>query len=386
MKIAVKVADLRKGLENIKGKFEGMEVSQIELRGVVKDDIVYIRRGSLGMFQEVKLCGIVFEEGVVCIDFKSIYNVVRGMDKDEEVFVKSVSDKNIEVRYLNTIYVFATDSNGDIEVFEFESGEVEKTFSFPLKVLQTGIKRVISAVSIDILAGVLTCIQVKIKGKEVVMTATDKVELVQCKQFLSSDYEGGDIEFYIHRDIVRQLLKVTDSLHTDVDISIMNKSIVFDIENMRIIVKKKEDKYPSIDIFLNRSVQDLFVIDIKELKEICKEVKGCGRNVVKCRVDKCGVDFVVESGGQMLYERRVGADCNGCVIIESGEEVVCYEEVIYLDFLDLERMLKGMISEKVRVSLDSDKVFVKIAEVSEFFGVDRMLDTVEVIGFLAVYR
>ena len=205
----------------------------------------------------------VIEPGNITIEAKTLGEILRLIPNDDEVYIKLESEKNIRITCKSesdTMWDLVGTSVSEYPKLPSISGN--KSFSIDQLLLKRMIKKTIFAVSTENTRLILNGICFEIEKKKLKMAATDGRRLAFNQADLDIGFDFDKI--IVPQKVLHELLRILSN-EGQVKISVSEKQIAFEIDNVILISQLIEGEFPDYDQVIPKTQSYKVELKTKEL-------------------------------------------------------------------------------------------------------------------------
>lgn len=292
------------------------------------------------------------EEGAITVYAKKFTEVIRELPNDdieigvdENKYVK-IESKNKQVKA--QFRIIGIPKNDYPVLPEFKK---EKTFSIPQNVLKTMIRKSIFSVSKDEIQGTISGVKLELKEKKLRLVATDarRLSLIDYKLETDLDIDG----VIIPQKVLSELLKILND-EGDVEISISEKQVYFKIDNIELISRLIDGKFPDYNQVIPNTFEKKIVL---YSNRVLTAVKRVSTMASEKQTSKVILNFEKGQLDVIANDPEIG-DAKEIVdiVYEEDNFDIAFSSDFLLD------ALRSMDTEKIIVSLNSNTSAALIKE------------------------
>lgn len=257
MKTRIKTSDLAKAVNtcsNIMNNSIAIPIVAECIKIQVKDDTMTITSSDLEntMIYKLETQGMI--DGEFCVEVKLLKSLLP-----------LIQDEYITLELINSLHIYTNAGKYNIntcDATEYPIFQVPQSEGviIPIATLRNAINKTSYAVSTDEMRPAMCGIYAEIEPNKISFTATNAQVLSNYSEELMS---GEKMDFIIPR----KTLATLKTLENDVTVSDSNNNIVFDADNIIIITRKIDGKYPNYktvipeDFEIKATVEKAILVD-----------------------------------------------------------------------------------------------------------------------------
>ncbi|MDI6736155.1 MAG: DNA polymerase III subunit beta [bacterium] len=232
----------------------------------------------------------VITEGSICLPLKKLSEIIRELEDKEDVLIEVDENNRAVISSKESVFHLFGLPKEDFPVFpEYEK---EKSFKMESTLMKEMIRKTIFAAAVDEVHYVLKGVLFVVQGNQCKMVATDKHRLVFIKKTLPQDLtEGGEVIIP-----TKALTEVNRIIKEDkkIDILLDKNKIVFQTDEVIIISKLIEGKFPDYERVIPREQDKILKINNQKLFSTCRRIDlmtSENNNIVKLDISKNKINF-----------------------------------------------------------------------------------------------
>lgn len=217
----------------------------------------------------------VLEEGSVCLPLRKLVDIIRELEKDEDVVIEIGENNCAVISSKDSIFHLFGFPKEDFPIFP-EYIE-EKTFTIPSTLLKEAIRKVIFATAVDDIRYVLNGVFFVVSGNECKMVATDGHRLAFIKKILPGEVIERS-EVIVPSKVLTELNKIIPE-NKNVNILLDKNKIIFKIDQLSpqissfiMVSKLIEGKYPDYERVIPKEQDKILRINNQKLLSTCRRI------------------------------------------------------------------------------------------------------------------
>jgi len=210
----------------------------------------------------------ILEEGSVCLPLKKFLEIIRELEEKEDVLIEVEENNRAIISSKDSIFHLFGLPKKDFPAFpEYVK---EKSFTLSSSLIKEMIRKTIFATAVDDIRYVLNGVFFIVGGNECKMVATDGHRLSFIKKTLPNEITEKS-EVIIP---TKALMEVNRIISEDKDINIVidKNKIVFYVDNLIIVSKLIEGKFPDYDRVIPKDQDKILKINNQKLFSTCRRI------------------------------------------------------------------------------------------------------------------
>lgn len=294
----------------------------------------------------------IIEEGAITVYAKKLADVIRELPNDD-VEIQVNEEKYVEIQSKNKqvkaqFRIIGIPKKDYPVLPEFKK---EKTITLPQKIFKSMIRKSIFSVSKDEIQGTISGVKLELADKKLRLVATDARRLSLIEHKVNTDLEIEGV--IIPQKVLSELLKILND-EGDVDISISEKQVYFKIDNIELISKLIDGKFPDYNQVIPNTFEKKIIL---LTNKVLNAVKRVSTMASEKQTSKVILKFSNNQLEIIANDPEIGDAKELVDIVFDLEE---FEIAFSSDFL-LDA-LKSMDTEKIIVSLNNNTSAVLLKE------------------------
>ncbi|MBU1871150.1 DNA polymerase III subunit beta [Patescibacteria group bacterium] len=237
----------------------------------------------------------ILTEGSICLPLKKLTEIIRELEDKEDVLIEVEENNRVIISSKESVFHLFGLPKEDFPVFpEYEK---EKSFKMASTLIKEMIKKTIFATAVDEVRYVLNGVFFVVHGSECKMVATDGHRLAFIKKTLPQVEQASSL--LIESEVIiptKALTEVNRIIKEDKEINIFldKNKIVFQTDEVIIISRLIEGKFPDYDRVIPKDQDKSLKINNQKLSSTCRRIvlmTSEKTNIVKLDISKNKINF-----------------------------------------------------------------------------------------------
>lgn len=210
----------------------------------------------------------ILEEGSICLPSKKLIEIIRELEDKEDVLIEVDENNRAVISCKEAIFHLFGLPKEDFPAFpEYAQ---EKSWTLSSSLIKEMIRKTIFATAVDEIRYVLNGVFFVVKGKECRMVATDGHRLAFIKKTLSSEI-SEESEVIVPTKALMDVNRLIPE-NKDINILLDKNKIIFQVDNLIIVSRLIEGKFPDYDRVIPKDQDKILTINNQKLSSICRRV------------------------------------------------------------------------------------------------------------------
>ncbi|MCC7288955.1 DNA polymerase III subunit beta [bacterium] len=204
-------------------------------------------------------------DGSLSVPARLLTELINSLPSDK--LLLNAAAQNLHIKTTN----FESTING-IASEEFPNVPVIKpttSLSFPAATLVTALSQVGFAAAVDESRPVLSGVVFSVRGKELLLAATDSYRLAESVVALTQE-QKADADFIVPAKTVNELIRILSQYEGDVEVGATETEIEFNMGDIRLVSRLIEGKFPDYKKIIPDKNETEAVVDTAELLSTIK--------------------------------------------------------------------------------------------------------------------
>jgi len=227
----------------------------------------------------------ILEEGSICLPLKKLFEIIKELEEKEDVLIEVDESNRAVISSKNSIFHLFGLAKEDFPAFpEYVK---EKFFTISSSLIKEMIRKTIFATAVDDIRYVLNGVFFIVSGNECKMVATDGHRLAFIKKTLPKEITEKS-EVIIP---TKALMEVNRIIPEDKDINIFidKNKIIFQLDNLIIVSRLIEGKFPDYERVIPKDQDKILKINNQRLSSTCRRIAlmtSEKTNIIKLEISK----------------------------------------------------------------------------------------------------
>lgn len=232
----------------------------------------------------------VLKEGSICLPLRKLTEIIRELEEKEDVLIEVEENNRVVISSKESVFHLFGLPKEDFPIFpEYEK---EKSFQMSSTLIKEMIRKTIFATAVDEIRYVLNGVFFVVQDNECKMVATDGHRLA----FFSRTGQTGQISPTEIIIPTKALTEVNRIIKEDKEINIFldKNKIVFQTDEVIIISRLIEGKFPDYDRVIPKDQDKILKINNQKLLSACRRIvlmTSEKTNIVKLDISKNKINF-----------------------------------------------------------------------------------------------
>jgi len=227
----------------------------------------------------------ILQEGSICLPLRKLIDIIRELEEKEDVLIEVEENNRVVISSKDSMFHLFGLPKEDFPAFpEYEE---EKFFTMSSSLIKEMIRKTIFATAIDEVRYVLNGVFFIVKGNECRMVATDGHRLAFIKRILPSEISEEN-EVIIPTKALVEVNRII-SEGKDINIFIDKNKIIFKTDNLIIVSRLIEGKFPDYERVIPKDQDKILRINTQRLSSVCRRISlmtSENTNIIKLDISK----------------------------------------------------------------------------------------------------
>ncbi|MEW6620907.1 MAG: DNA polymerase III subunit beta [bacterium] len=264
----------------------------------------------------------VLEKGSICVPLKKLIEIIRELVDKEDVLIEVEENNRVVISSKDSIFHLFGLPKEDFPLFPEYSQE--KSFNLSSTLLKEMIRKTIFATAMDEIRYVLNGVFFIVKENECRMVATDGHRLAVIKKTLPGTI-GEEQEIIVPTKALTEVNRIIPE-EQNVQISIDKNKIVFQINNLIIVSRLIEGKFPDYKKVIPQDQDKTLKINTQQLISTSRRVSLMTTDFLKFNICKNKLKLFSTSE---LGDAKEELDVN----FSGGDIEICFNPKYLMDIL-----------------------------------------------------